>query len=256
MSFIQKNKGPQHRLPKSNRDRKVLESSREIQRHVSVNGLKKKIRDVSRLLERSENLRADIRIEYERALAASKHELATAEADRRRQKMIKKYHMVRFFERQKATRILKKLQRRLAVAASTSDAEALKAEIHTAEVDLNYTLFYPLDQKYTSLYAGKDITSAENSMTQGIEGRQNGPMWREIERRMGEGSLDELRNGSRKEIGQSKSRKIASGPVREEKRKRTDNISELANRKETSLNASDTRQEGSAEESDGGFFEE
>lgn len=63
----------------------------------SVNAIKKRIRDVTRKLEHSEDLPANIRIEDERALAAYQQELAAAEAEGFRQKMIKRYHMVRFF---------------------------------------------------------------------------------------------------------------------------------------------------------------
>jgi len=63
----------------------------------SVNSIKKRIRDVTRRLERSEDLPANIRVEDERALTAYQQELAAAEAEKVRQKMIKKYHMVRFF---------------------------------------------------------------------------------------------------------------------------------------------------------------
>lgn len=63
----------------------------------SVNAIKKKIRDVSRRLERSETVPADIRVQDERALATYEQELAEAEAEKTRQKLIKKYHMVRFF---------------------------------------------------------------------------------------------------------------------------------------------------------------
>jgi rRNA-processing protein Efg1 len=63
----------------------------------SVNAIKKKIRDLTRKLERAEGLPADVRAEDERALAAYQQELASAEAEKIRQKMIKKYHMVRFF---------------------------------------------------------------------------------------------------------------------------------------------------------------
>jgi hypothetical protein len=70
----------------------------KIQAHASsVNAIKKRIRDVTRRLERSETLPANIRIEDERALAAFQQELASAKAEKIRQKMIKKYHMVRFF---------------------------------------------------------------------------------------------------------------------------------------------------------------
>lgn len=63
----------------------------------SVNDIKKRIRDVTRRLERVEDLPANVRIEDERALAAYQQELADAEAEKTRQKMIKRYHMVRFF---------------------------------------------------------------------------------------------------------------------------------------------------------------
>lgn len=63
----------------------------------SVNAIKKRIRDVTRKLERTEDLPANVRVEDERALAAFQQELGSAEAEKTRQKMIKKYHMVRFF---------------------------------------------------------------------------------------------------------------------------------------------------------------
>lgn len=63
----------------------------------SVNAIKKRIRDVTRRLERSEDAPADKKLEDERALIAYQQELAAADAEKTRQKMIKKYHMVRFF---------------------------------------------------------------------------------------------------------------------------------------------------------------
>ena len=63
----------------------------------SVNAIKKRIRGVTRRLERAEDLPADVRVDDERALAAYQQDLAAADAEKTRQKMIKKYHMVRFF---------------------------------------------------------------------------------------------------------------------------------------------------------------
>jgi predicted nucleic acid-binding Zn-ribbon protein len=65
----------------------------------SVNAIKKRIRDVTRRLARLQDLPATVRIEDERALAAYQQELVAAEEESVRQKMIKKYHMVRFFGR-------------------------------------------------------------------------------------------------------------------------------------------------------------
>jgi hypothetical protein len=63
----------------------------------SVNTVKKKIRDVTRRLGHSDSQTATGRAEDERALAAYQQELEAAEHEKLRQKMIKKYHMVRFF---------------------------------------------------------------------------------------------------------------------------------------------------------------
>jgi hypothetical protein len=70
----------------------------KVQAHASsVNAIKKRMRDVRRRLERADGLPANVRDEDERALAAYEQELAEADAEKMRQKMIKKYHMVRFF---------------------------------------------------------------------------------------------------------------------------------------------------------------
>jgi rRNA-processing protein Efg1 len=64
----------------------------------STTVLKKKIRDLTRLLSNPRTaLPADVRLENERALEAFKHELSLAQSASREQKIAKKYHMVRFF---------------------------------------------------------------------------------------------------------------------------------------------------------------
>jgi hypothetical protein len=93
--------------PKPAKKRKSESGSTKKQIHASsVNAIKKRIRDVSRKLERSQDLPANVRIENERALAAYQQELASAEAEKIRQKMIKKYHMVRFFGMQQITHFI------------------------------------------------------------------------------------------------------------------------------------------------------
>lgn len=63
----------------------------------AINPIKAKIRDVTRLLKRSDNLPAGVRTEKERALAGYEQDLQQAQAEKRKQQMISKYHMVRFF---------------------------------------------------------------------------------------------------------------------------------------------------------------
>lgn len=63
----------------------------------SVNAIKTRIRDITRRLERFVDLPADVRAEDERALAGYRQDLLVAIEDKFKQKMIKRYHMVRFF---------------------------------------------------------------------------------------------------------------------------------------------------------------
>ncbi|KAF5873601.1 putative rrna-processing protein efg1 protein [Botrytis fragariae] len=177
--------------PKPAKKRKSEPAFNKKQAHASsVNTIKKKIRDITRKLERAQDLPADVRVEDERALAAYQQELASAEAEKIRQKMIKKYHMVRFFERQKATRQLKKLRKRLLESESTEEVEQLKDEMHILEVDLNYTQYHPLSETYISLYPPKG--SGED--TEDKATKEKPPMWKEVEKCMEEGTLDRLRN--------------------------------------------------------------
>ncbi|CCU80339.1 hypothetical protein BGHDH14_bgh03711 [Blumeria hordei DH14] len=170
----------------------------------SVNAIKKKIRDVTRRLQRSHVVSAETSVEDERALNAYQQELADAEAEKIRQKMISKYHMVRFFERQKATRILKKLKKRVQEAVSTEESELLKKRAHAAEVDLNYTLYHPLSEMYLSLYPPGTLPSNPANLDEDIIPIRP-PIWLEVEQAMADGTLEKLRNrGSAKPVVTSK----------------------------------------------------
>ena len=70
-------------------------SARKEKEYPSINELKKRIRDVKRLLNKA-NLPADARILQERALAGYEQDLMEETARRERSQMIKKYHFVRF----------------------------------------------------------------------------------------------------------------------------------------------------------------
>ena len=90
--------------PAKKKPRRFEPSPLKVQAHASsVNTIKKRIRDVRRKIEHAEELPANVRDEAERALAVYEQDLAEAEAEKTRQKMIKKYHMVRFFGKQSPT---------------------------------------------------------------------------------------------------------------------------------------------------------
>ncbi|KAF2092324.1 hypothetical protein K490DRAFT_21624, partial [Saccharata proteae CBS 121410] len=159
----------------------------------AVNATKTRIRDLKRQLAKAADMPANMRNTKERELAACEHELAIAQGEQIKQKMIPKYHMVRFFERQKATRILRKAERKLKENTDTEQQTELKEAKHIAEVDLNYTLFYPLIRPYVSLYSTK---KDEEGTSKGIT-RLGGDkiMWELVEKKMRDGTMDALRNG-------------------------------------------------------------
>lgn len=80
---------------KSSHKSKSKPAARIEKEYPSVNELKKRIRDVKRLLNKKD-LSADARVLQERALAGYEEDLAEELVRRERSQMIKKYHFVRF----------------------------------------------------------------------------------------------------------------------------------------------------------------
>ncbi|KPI43763.1 rRNA-processing protein EFG1 [Cyphellophora attinorum] len=78
-------------------------------------------------------------------------------------KIVGRYHKIRFFERRKAERNLRRLRK---AKERSEDGNVLEGEIlpttdelRRAEVDLVYTLYAPLDQKYVAVFP-KDLSEA------------------------------------------------------------------------------------------------
>lgn len=239
----------------------------------SVNALKSNIRSVTRVLEHAQNLPLDVRIEKERALAGYKQDLEKVQHEKERQRMIKKYHMVRFFgqswpthpncrptlidqstERQKATRNLKKLRTRLSSSQRNSpeEQETLDREIHNAEVDLNYTLYHPLTQKYSSLFPRKEtqepLHGTATSASKTMQARQDKPaMWAVVESCMENGTLQALRDGNLR---------TGAAPVKPLKSSFHHQTSEKKQKAKQSKPDATPIVTEQADGSDGGFFEE
>ncbi|KAJ5574359.1 uncharacterized protein N7459_008786 [Penicillium hispanicum] len=186
----------------------------------SVNELKKRIRDVKRLLNKT-SLPADARILQERALAGYEQDLVEETARRERSQMIKKYHFVRFLDRKTATKQLNRLLRYEKEKDLDSKQKShLKRKIHAARVNLNYTIYYPLTEKYLSLYpkskgkasdnAGAESESEPESKEKMKQADEPKPaLWSVVEKCMEEGNLDLLREGKLK-IGADGKQLLAS----------------------------------------------
>jgi hypothetical protein len=163
----------------------------------TTNSIKSTIRSLRRLLER-DGLPADIRVEKERALQTAENELAATERAKVRSDMIARYHKPRFFERQKAERRLKQARKKLRAfeGEDEGERERLGRDVDCYEVDLNYALFFPLDEHYVSLYPTK--RGEEEGVVAAAEERQGDKvMWELVRKCLGEGKnkLELLREG-------------------------------------------------------------
>lgn len=177
-------------------------------------------------------------------------------------------------ERQKATRQLKKLQKRKNKGSEDDedlDDQALAEAIHEAEVDLNYTMYSPLDWPYVSLWPkekGKqsrgDNTDEEGEDQQKDAATMNGlddskirgdPEMRSlVEQCMREGKLDDLRNGRMtKDRNSAKEIRLPSRPKKarpaKEAQPRAERVGKKAGKKQQ------VGEDAMDEDSDGGFFE-
>lgn len=104
-------------------------------------------------------------------------------------------------DRKTANKELNRLLRREKEQSLDSKQKTrLAQKIHAARVNLNYTIYYPLTEKYISLYPkSKGNTGEEGAETvpASKEQRQDEkpPVWQVVEKCMEEGTLDRLREG-------------------------------------------------------------
>ncbi|KAK4955399.1 rRNA-processing protein efg1 [Elasticomyces elasticus] len=250
-----------------------------------INPIKSRIRSLQRMLEHNDGLPADIRIGHERELQSCKWELEEAKKEERRKETIGKYHMVRFFDRQKATRRLKKVKK----AAEESDRQTRVNDVlHAAEVDLNYALYYPLDQPYVALYP-KDKKSKKQDALSSLDADEqpdvdvrndeggvkdhdgntggtkgDSAMWKLVERCMAENKLDALRNGKVYSSGEKGATLDQLPPLSVEERKipmKSHSRNDIPSAKRNTARGQDkkrrqaTSADKEASDSEGGFFE-
>ncbi|QLQ77803.1 hypothetical protein HG537_0A00500 [Torulaspora globosa] len=122
------------------------------------NKIKKRIRDLERLLTRKRDSLPDtIIVEKERTLEALRLELENAQLRTRIRRNAKKYHMVRFFERKKALRRYKQALK--AVEESEGDQKC-KEDLVQKSIDLCYVVNFPKAEKYIALYPTNDGDTA------------------------------------------------------------------------------------------------
>lgn len=162
-----------------------------------VNELKSRIRSLKRQLERNESLTAVAQQEKERALRAAEDELERNVRAKQRNDMIGKWHRIRFFDRRKAEKRLKRAKKELQdVVHGDAKTAALEKKASDAEVDVKYAIYYPLEKDYVPLFPRRKKGSDDEDKDGGDAERKGDPvMWETIKQCKATGTLDALRNG-------------------------------------------------------------
>lgn len=94
-------------------------------------------------------------------------------------------------------RLVKQLEKKLAQTTDPDEATQLKADLHVAQVDIDYARYFPFMEPYVSLYAkpapGENDT--ESTAVQYLRSPRP-PMWAVIERirEEGDAALEKLQN--------------------------------------------------------------
>ncbi|GAQ91534.1 hypothetical protein KFL_008020040 [Klebsormidium nitens] len=126
--------------------------------------VKNQIRSIERLLRTT--LAPDIKATQEAKLAELRKVVdAHAQSDLER-KLAVRYHKIKFFERRKVERRIRRTERALrGLSDAGPDAQAQQAELSRQlaqlKEDLEYVRFFPKDQKYIALFAGGDDAAVQ-----------------------------------------------------------------------------------------------
>jgi hypothetical protein len=173
--------------------------------------------------------------------------------------MIARYHKVRFFDRQKATKRLKRARKAMKeVEDDAAERERLAVEADECEVDVQYAMYYPLDVAYVALYPS--VRKVEGKEEEGgapvveVQRQGDAKMRALVKKCAAEGKLDALRNGK---LDMDGNYKVVEEVKDEDEKPMSKKKAEGKGKEVTGSKrkAETTEPEASGDESDGGFFE-
>ncbi|XP_028404991.1 rRNA-processing protein EFG1-like [Dendronephthya gigantea] len=129
------------------RDKRVMVKKK------SSKSIKQRIRSIKRLLNKPD-IAADVRVSQERMLKfmQSKLEEQQQYKNESQTKMIKKYKMVKFFEKRKLWRQHRSVVKELRDSPNSQRTEELQRILNKILRDINYVQYFPSDRKYVSLF--------------------------------------------------------------------------------------------------------
>ncbi len=168
-------------------------------------------------------------------------------------------------ERQKATRHIRKAKKCLEASESgTPEHAAAQQDVHVAVVDLKYTQYCPLDQKYEGIYP-REANDRDGDQILETEEHGNGGgtqkvqasrpvMWKIVEKCIEDGTLEALRNGKLTTTLATGRKKPASAKAHA--RGPGGGVMTNFSTAPEPTKKRPSQERDSSDESDGGFFEE
>ncbi|OBZ90690.1 rRNA-processing protein EFG1 [Choanephora cucurbitarum] len=114
--------------------------------------IKKKVRDIKRMLNKSDKLPAQATTEAKRKLRALEFELGEKMIDEQERTKAAKYHKIKHFERKKVMRKLKQAKRALQENSDETKTAELQSKVDDVEIKLLYTTHFPKSLHYVSLF--------------------------------------------------------------------------------------------------------
>lgn len=112
---------------------------------VGVSKLRKKLRDLTRVLKKNQ-FDATKKAATERAIEAVKAELNDLVKNKKVRELARRYHMVRFFERKKAMRRLRRV---------VKEEPDNKEKLQIAEAGWYYVNQFPIEKKYVAIFVNE-----------------------------------------------------------------------------------------------------
>ncbi|KAK3751993.1 hypothetical protein QZH41_010959 [Actinostola sp. cb2023] len=111
------------------------------------------LRDMSFIFSyMQDDIPATVRVAQERMLSMLKDNLKESAREQKERKILKKYKMVKFFEKRKITRMYKSCVNDLTQCTDQQQRKELENRLKLLKQQWNYITYFPKDDKYISLF--------------------------------------------------------------------------------------------------------
>lgn len=135
-------------------------SQRDTNKAKHNKSLKNKLRDVQRLLKKSD-LPATVRVVQERMLEVLKENIKDKAREEKERKIMKRSKKVKFFEKRKLLRRYKTCAKELKECKEDETRDTLEKQLEEIKLQWNYVTHFPQDTRYISLFPLTSCTNEE-----------------------------------------------------------------------------------------------